>query len=150
MTPREGRLAWLVSGLIVLGIATTFVVNALRDNMVFFYTPTEVTSGKVAVDQYVRIGGMVVENSVRRQPDGVTVRFDITDTAAVLPVMYKGALPDLFQEGKGAVAQGRWDGQRFQAKEVLAKHDENYMPPEAQEAVDRQKRVAAMRATKEP
>lgn len=137
MTPRQTRFAWLAAGLIVLALITTFVVQALRENMVFFYTPTEIQAGQVSEGQYVRIGGLVAPDSLQRQPDGVSVHFAITDNGVALPVSYRGILPDLFQEGKGAVAQGYWDGERFTANEVLAKHDENYMPPEAQEALDR-------------
>lgn len=137
MTPRKQRLAWLLAGLAVLALITFFVVNALRDNMVFFHTPTEVLSGGVGEGKYIRIGGMVVPDSVRKQADGVSVRFEITDTNAQLPVTYRGILPDLFKEGKGAVAQGAWNGTVFIATEVLAKHDENYMPPEAQQALDK-------------
>lgn len=137
MTARQTRLAWLVAGLLVLAAMATLVVNALRENMVFFHTPTEIRNGSVASGQYVRIGGMVVAGSVARQPDGVSVYFAITDNGHNVPVAYRGILPDLFQEGKGAVAQGRWDGKLFTATEVLAKHDENYMPPEARESLNR-------------
>jgi cytochrome c-type biogenesis protein CcmE len=137
MTARQTRLAWLAAALIVISVIAIFVVNALRENMVFFYTPTEMRSGAVQTGQYVRIGGIVAPNSIVRQPDGVSVWFDITDNGKIVPVAYQGMLPDLFQEGKGAVAQGRWNGELFTADEVLAKHDENYMPPEAQEAIDR-------------
>ena len=137
MTARQTRFAWVAAGLIVLTLITTFVVQALRENMVFFHTPTEVMAGEVSAGQYVRIGGLVAPGSVRRQPDGVSVHFAITDNGVALPVSYRGILPDLFQEGKGAVAQGYWNGERFTANEVLAKHDENYMPAEAQEALDR-------------
>ena len=145
MTVRQTRLAWLVAGLIVIGVMAWFVVTALRDNMVFFHTPTEIRTGQVEAGRYVRIGGIVAPASVRRQVDGVTVMFEITDNGMNVPVAYRGMLPDLFQEGKGAVAQGRWNGELFSADEVLAKHDENYMPPEAQDALDRhQGTVAAM------
>lgn len=143
MTARQTRLAWLVAGLIVLGVMAFFMVNALRDNMVFFHTPTEIRTGKVESGRYVRIGGLVAPGSVRRQADGVTVNFEITDNGMNVPVAYKGMLPDLFQEGKGAVAQGHWNGELFSADEVLAKHDENYMPPEAQEALDRHRGTVA-------
>src|SRR5688572_18511848 len=111
---------------------------AFQENLVFFFTPTEVAANKAPQDRTFRIGGMVEKGSVRRQADGVTVQFTVTDTAKTIPVTFRGALPDLFREGKGVVAQGRLgaDGV-FQASEVLAKHDENYMPPEAAEAVKR-------------
>jgi len=137
MTARQSRFAWLAAGLVVVGLMSFFVVQALRANMVFFYTPTEVQAGSVEAGQYIRIGGLVSAGSLQRQPDGVTVHFAITDNGVALPVSYRGILPDLFQEGKGAVAQGYWDGKRFTASEVLAKHDENYMPAEAQEALNR-------------
>lgn len=143
MTARQSRLAWLLAGLIVLALIATLVVNALRQNMVFFHTPTEIRSGSVPEGQYVRIGGLVATKSVVRQPDGLAVHFEITDNGQNVPVVYRGILPDLFQEGKGAVAQGEWDGKIFAASEVLAKHDENYMPPEAQEALDRHESAAS-------
>lgn len=143
MTARQTRLAWLIAGLIVLALSATLVVNALRQNMVFFHTPTEIRSGSVPAGQYVRIGGLVAPKSVVRQPDGIAVHFDITDNGQSIPVVYRGILPDLFQESKGVVAQGQWDGKIFSASEVLAKHDENYMPPEAQEALNRNESAAS-------
>ncbi len=142
MSPRKKRLLWVVAAAGVLGIISIFVVQALRQNMVFFYTPTEVHQGKVGSQEYFRIGGMVTAGSLQRQADGVTVAFAIDDGATRIPVQYKGILPDLFKEGQGAVAQGYWNGQVFTAKEVLAKHDENYMPPEAQMAIDQQHQAA--------
>ena len=134
MKPRTKRALWIVAGLAGLGVAATLVLNAFQSNLVFFFTPTEVAANKAPQGRTFRIGGMVEKGSVKR--DGVDVRFVVTDTAKTLPVVYKGLLPDLFREGKGVVAQGRIgsDG-TFQAKEVLAKHDENYMPPEAAEAL---------------
>ena len=143
MTARQTRLAWLIAGLIVLALSATLVVNALRQNMVFFHTPTEIRSGSVPAGQYVRIGGLVASKSVVRQPDGIAVHFDITDNGQSVPVVYRGILPGLFQESKGVVAQGEWDGKIFAASEVLAKHDENYMPPEAQEALNRHESAAS-------
>jgi len=123
---------------VALGVATALVLSAFNENLVFFFTPSEVVEHKAPQGRTFRIGGMVEKGSVKREPDGVTVRFTVTDTAKSLPVQYKGSLPDLFREGKGVVAQGQLgaDGV-FQAREVLAKHDENYMPPEAAEAVKR-------------
>jgi cytochrome c-type biogenesis protein CcmE len=125
----------IVGGLATVAVVTALVMNALNSNIAFFVTPTEVSEGKAPQNKAFRIGGMVKEGSIRR--DNLTVHFTITDTAREVPVAYTGILPDLFKEGKGAVVQGRIapDG-RFTATEVLAKHDENYMPPEAQHALD--------------
>ena len=138
MKPRHKRIAAIAIGVVALGVVTALVLSAFQENLVFFFTPTEVVANKAPQGRSFRIGGMVEKGSVRRQADGVTVRFTVTDTAKTLPVVYKGALPDLFREGKGVVAQGRLgaDGV-FHASEVLAKHDENYMPPEAKLAVEK-------------
>ena len=144
MTARGKRLTLILAALALLGGATALVLSAMRENLVFFHTPSEVAEGKAPFGRTFRIGGMVVDGSLERLPDGVTVRFAVTDTAKSIPVVYRGALPDLFSEGKGAVVQGRLgsDGV-FVASEVLAKHDENYMPVEAQHAVDQAQRAAA-------
>ena len=136
MKPRTRRALWIVAGLAGLGVAAGLVLNAFQSNLVFFFTPTQVSAGDVPRDRSFRIGGLVETGSVQREKDGLTVRFKVTDSAKTIPVVYTGILPDLFKEGKGVVAQGRIgpDG-TFQAKEVLAKHDENYMPPEAAEAL---------------
>lgn len=138
MKPRSKRLLLLGSAAALLIGAVAMVLTAFQQNLVFFHTPSEVVEGKAPTGRTFRIGGMVEQGSIRREADGVTVRFAITDTAKVIPVSYRGALPDLFQEGKGAVAQGTLgpDGM-FHATEVLAKHDENYMPVEAQYAIDK-------------
>ena len=138
MKPRHKRIAMIVGGLAALAIAAGLVLTAFQQNLVFFFTPSQVAAQEAPKDRTFRIGGMVETGSVARQPDGLTVRFTVTDTAKSIPVVYSGALPDLFREGKGVVAQGRIgpDGV-FRASEVLAKHDENYMPPEAAEAVKR-------------
>lgn len=138
MKPRHKRIILIVGGLAVLGIVAALVLSAFRENLVFFFTPTEVVANKAPQGRTFRIGGMVEKGSVKRHADGVTVEFLVTDTAKTIPVTYKGSLPDLFREGKGVVAQGKLgpDGV-FRASEVLAKHDENYMPPEAAEAVKR-------------
>ena len=138
MKPRHKRIALIVAGLAILGIAVTLVLSAFRSNLVFFFTPTQVVEHEAPQGRNFRIGGLVEKGSVKRQPDGVTVRFVVTDTAKSVPVTFKGILPDLFKEGKGVVAQGKLgtDGV-FAASEVLAKHDENYMPPEAADAVER-------------
>jgi len=143
MKARHKRFLLIGIALALLGGATALVLNAFRDNMVFFHTPSEVAAGAVPQGRTFRIGGMVVAGSVAREADGQTVRFSITDTAKVVPVIYKGALPDLFKEAKGAVAQGKLGGDGvFQATEVLAKHDENYMPPEAKDAIDKAHKTA--------
>jgi len=137
MKPRTRRFAWIVSGVAVLGIAAALVLNAFRSNLVFFFTPTQVAGKEAPQGKPFRIGGLVVADSLVRDPDSLTVRFRVTDTAQTIPVSYTGLLPDLFKEGKGVVAQGTLgpDGV-FRASEVLAKHDENYMPPEAKTAID--------------
>ena len=136
MTPRRKRAAIIVGALIALALVTFFVVNAFRQNLVFFYTPAQIVAGEAPQGRAFRIGGMVVEKSLQRAADGVTIRFAVTDTDKTIPVQYRGILPDLFKEGKGVVAEGRWENGLFTASEVLAKHDENYMPPEAQDAVN--------------
>jgi len=136
MKPRHRRLAWILAGLIALSVATALVLNAFRSNLVFFFTPSEVAQGKAPTGLVFRIGGLVGDGSVQRE--GTTVRFTVTDNVHTIAVTYTGILPDLFKEGRGVVAQGLVlsDGS-FQAREVLAKHDENYMPPEAAEALKR-------------
>jgi len=134
--PRTKRIAMVAGGLTALAVVAGLVLSAFQQNLVFFFTPSQVAANEAPQGKTFRIGGMVETGSVKRQPDGLTVRFIVTDTAKSVPVVYRGALPDLFREGKGVVAQGRVspDGV-FQASEVLAKHDENYMPPEAAEAL---------------
>lgn len=147
MTPRHKRL---MLAAIVLGgtaVAVALVVNAFRSNLVFFYSPSDVMSQHAPKDRTFRLGGLVESGSVKRQPDGVTVRFVVTDTAKTIPVEYRGILPDLFKEGKGVVAQGKLEGDVFRAQEVLAKHDENYMPPEAADAVERAHKAAKQSQT---
>jgi len=137
MKPRHKRLAVIAIGVSGLTVAGLFVANAFRDNLVFYYSPTEIYQGKVPTGRTFRIGGMVEKNSVRRSPDGLKVDFVVTDFNQRIPVHYEGILPDLFREGQGVVAQGRLDGgARFVAREVLAKHDENYMPPPAAKALE--------------
>ncbi|HEX6632634.1 MAG TPA: cytochrome c maturation protein CcmE [Usitatibacter sp.] len=136
MKPRTRRALWIVGGLAALGVATALVLNAFRSNLVFFFTPTQVVANEAPQGRNFRIGGLVEAGSVVRDKNALTVRFRVTDTAKTIPVEYTGILPDLFREGKGVVAQGKLgrDGV-FHANEVLAKHDENYMPPEAAEAL---------------
>jgi cytochrome c-type biogenesis protein CcmE len=136
LKPRTRRALWIVAGIAALGVATALVLNAFRSNMVFFLTPSEVSDQKAPRDRAFRVGGLVEAGSVVREKDALTVRFNVTDTARTIPVVYTGILPDLFREGKGVVAQGRIGADGiFRASEVLAKHDENYMPPEAAEAL---------------
>lgn len=147
MKPRHKRFAFIGLGLVVIGIATVLVLNAFQSNLVFFFTPTQVANGEVPQGRSFRIGGMVEDGSLVRENDGLTVRFIVTDTAKRVPVTYKGILPDLFKEGKGAVAQGKLGGDgTFVASEVLAKHDENYMPPEAAEALAKAKASGAQQS----
>ena len=141
---RHKRLILLAGALVALGIATALVLSAFRKNLVFFITPTQILSGDAPRDRAFRIGGMVQAGSLQRQADGVTVDFVVTDLAHSVKVHYRGILPDLFKEGKGVVAQGRLDAHReFVAEQVLAKHDENYMPPEAADALKKGAAVAA-------
>ena len=149
MKTRHKRLLLIAIGLVILGLVAALVLNAFRSNLVFFFSPTQVAAGEAPKGKTFRIGGLVKEASLKREADGVTIAFVITDTAHDMPVRYKGILPDLFKEGKGAVVQGRvGDDGVFTASEVLAKHDENYMPPEAAKAVgDAQAQKAAIEAT---
>ena len=135
MKPRHRRIALIVAGVAGLALAATLVLQAFQDNLVFFFTPTQVVANEAPQGRAFRVGGMVEKGSVKRQPDGVTVHFVVTDTAKSIPVAFKGVLPDLFREGKGVVTQGRLENGLFVASDVLAKHDENYMPPEAAEAL---------------
>ena len=135
MKPRHKRLAIIAGALASIGIGAALVLNALDSNIALYVTPSEVAAGKAPQGKAFRIGGLVKDGSVKRSD--LTVRFVITDTAKEIPVAYTGILPDLFREGKGAVVQGRLgDDGVFAASEVLAKHDENYMPPEAKHAVE--------------
>ena len=128
-------MAGIALGVLALGVATALVLSAFEKNLVFFFTPSQVAANEAPQGKTFRIGGMVEKGSLKRE--GVEVRFVVTDTAKTIPVVYSGALPDLFREGKGVVAQGQLgaDGV-FRAREVLAKHDENYMPPDAAHAVE--------------
>jgi cytochrome c-type biogenesis protein CcmE len=136
MKPRHKRLIMVLAGLATAGVAVTLVVSAFRSNLVFFFTPSQIAADEAPRNRSFRIGGLVQTGSVHR--DGTTVQFIVTDTAKSVPVAYVGILPDLFREGKGVVAQGRLESDGvFHASEVLAKHDENYMPPEAAEALKR-------------
>ena len=145
MKARHRRLSIIVLCLAALGAAAALVLNAMQSNLVFFFTPTQVAAKEAPQNRSFRIGGLVEEGSIKRQPDGLTVNFNVTDTARTIPVVYTGLLPDLFREGKGVVTQGRIGAEGvFQADEVLAKHDENYMPPEAAHAIEQAKKTNAL------
>ncbi|WP_415036443.1 cytochrome c maturation protein CcmE [Azonexus sp.] len=137
MKLRHKKLALIGGALALIGIIAALVLNALNSNIALYISPTDVKNGKAPTDKLFRIGGLVKEASIQRQADGVTIRFIVTDTENEIAVDYVGILPDLFMEGKGAVAQGRMqENGIFKAQEVLAKHDENYMPPEAAQALN--------------
>ncbi len=133
MKPRHKRMAIAGGVVAVIGVAAALVLNAFQSNLVFFYSPSQIASKEAPTGRTFRLGGLVEAGSVKR--DGVMVNFVVTDTAQSVPVRYSGILPDLFKEGKGVVAQGQLHDGVFEAREVLAKHDENYMPPEAAEAL---------------
>ena len=136
MTPRKKRFWFITTGIVVLCIAAAFVLNAFQSNLVFFFTPSQVAKGEAPKNRLFRIGGMVKEGSLSKGSD--QIEFVVTDFTSEVSVRYSGLLPDLFKEGKGVVAQGRLNEQgQFAATEVLAKHDENYMPPEAKGAIDK-------------
>lgn len=136
MTRKKRRLYAVLAGMAVLGIAAALVLNAFEDNLVFFFSPTDLAAKELAPGQVIRVGGLVEEDSVERLEDGLTVKFTVTDTANTLPIHFTGVLPDLFREGQGIVAEGTMgpDGV-FVARDVLAKHDETYMPPEVADAL---------------
>jgi cytochrome c-type biogenesis protein CcmE len=150
MKRRHKRFALIAAGVAGLGLAVAFVLNAFQSNLVFFFSPSQIIANEAPVARNFRLGGLVEEGSLKREADGLTVRFRVTDTAHAIPVVYSGILPDLFKEGKGVVTQGRLstDGV-FHAEQVLAKHDENYMPPEAAEALERAQ-AGKMSATLKP
>ena len=137
MTPkRKQRMLLIASMVIGVGIAAFFALKAFNENLMFFYTPTAVVAGEAPADHLIRVGGLVTTGSVQRKSDGLTVTFDLTDNKDTITVQYTGILPDLFREGQGIVAHGRLQGDSlFVADEVLAKHDENYMPPEVADAL---------------
>lgn len=147
MKPRHKRMVLIIGALVVLAVAAMLVLNAFRSNLVFFYTPTQIANGEAPHNKPFRIGGLVKTGTLHR--DGVTAYFTVTDTSKDTIVKYTGILPDLFREGRGVVAEGRiGDDGQFTASEVLAKHDENYMPPEAKSAVDQAQQ--AMKTLKKP
>ena len=136
MKKRHKRIVFIVTSLAALGLATWLVLGAFRNNLVFFFSPSQIASKEAPVGRNFRIGGLVEKGSMKRDGDGLTVKFTVTDTANSVPVVYKGILPDLFKEGRGCVAQGHVGSDGiFYADQVLAKHDENYMPPEVADAL---------------
>ncbi len=144
MKTRHKRLIIIVAGIAVLGIALTLIFKAFNSNMVFFFSPSDIQAQKAPADRVFRLGGLVEEGSLQREDDGLTVHFKVTDNAETIAVVYTGILPDLFREGQGVVAQGKLDANGiFKASEVLAKHDETYMPPEVAEALEKTKQQAA-------
>lgn len=144
MKKRQKRLYLVAGGLAAVAAVTALVVNAFRDNLVFFYTPSDIAAEIVPFERTFRIGGLVEDGSVQRAADGITVHFQVTDTAVAVPVVYQGILPNLFREGQGVVAVGTLqEGGVFKATQVMARHDETYMPPEAAEAIERAQREAA-------
>ena len=145
MKARHRRFAWIAAGVAVLGLAVALVLNAFQSNLVFFFTPSQVVAKEAPQGRPFRIGGLVEAGSLQRTPNSLDVKFIVTDTVQRLPVAYNGMLPDLFKEGKGVVAQGSVgaDGV-FRATEVLAKHDENYMPPAAAGAIEKAQKDKGM------
>lgn len=140
MKTRHKRIGFIVAGLAGLGIAAALVLNAFQDNLVFFFSPSQVAAKEAPVGRHFRIGGLVEKGSMKRDSDGLTTRFMVTDTASSIPVVYKGILPDLFKEGRGCVAEGKVDSDGvFHADSVLAKHDENYRAPEVTQSIDKAK-----------
>ena len=136
MKPRTRRGLAIVAGLAALGVASALVLNAFQSNLVFFFSPSQIAANEAPRGQAFRLGGLVEVGSIKRVPNGLTVNFVVTDLAQKIPVSYTGLLPDLFLEGKGVVAQGKLGADGiFHAEQVLAKHDENYMPPEAAQAL---------------
>ena len=137
MKPRRKRLLWVLAGVALVGLAVTLVLRALDANVMFFYSPSQIHAGEAPQGAAFRIGGLVEVGSLQRSADGLQVQFMVTDEVQRVPVRYQGLLPDLFREGKGVVASGKLQANGvFEASEVLAKHDENYMPPEAAKAVE--------------
>lgn len=147
MKTRNKRFLLVAVGLLLLSLAVWLVLSAFQKNLVFFFTPTQILAGEAPQGRSFRVGGMVEKGSLQRQADGVTVSFMVTDTAQRVTVHYRGMLPDLFKEGKGVVAQGKLsESEVFVADEVLAKHDENYMPPEAAYALKKAEQASTLQA----
>ncbi|MBM5812641.1 MAG: cytochrome c maturation protein CcmE [Gammaproteobacteria bacterium] len=136
MTPRHRRMVGVAAILAGVGAAALLARLAFEENLLYFFSPSQIAAGEAPVERKFRVGGLVTPGSVQRDPGSLTVRFVVTDNRHSIPVRYSGVLPDLFKEGKGVVANGRLDGQGgFVAEEVLAKHDENYMPPEVADSM---------------
>lgn len=135
MTPRQKRMVTVVAILAGVGIATAFALKAFNQNLLYYYSPTQVHAGEAPDSRSIRVGGLVENGSLKRQPGSMEVTFTLTDYQQTIPVSYTGVLPDLFREGQGVIARGKLDGNRFVAEEVLAKHDENYMPPEVADSL---------------
>ena len=149
MKPRHKRALGITCGLAALGVAVALVLNAFNSNLVFFFSPTQVSANEAPLGRSFRIGGLVEEGSIKREAKGLTTAFVVTDLAKTIPVTYTGLLPDLFKEGKGVVAQGKLGADGiFRADQVLAKHDENYMPPEAADALAKAKAGAPQQSSK--
>ena len=140
MKTRHKRLLLVALGLTGISLTAVLVFSVFKQNMMLFHTPSEVFAKTIPLDRTFRLGGLVVDGSLQRENDGLTVHFTVTDKAQTVPVTYTGILPDLFREGQGVVAQGKMDGETFMAKEVLAKHDEKYMAPEVKDALEKAKK----------
>ena len=150
MKARHKRLAFIVVGLAGLAVAIGLIANAFNQNLVFFFSPSDIQANQAPINRDFRLGGLVEEGSLKRENDGLTVHFVVTDNANTIPVTFTGILPDLFREGQGVVAQGKLnENGTFMAKEVLAKHDETYMPPEVQDALDKAKQSASATVVKD-
>jgi cytochrome c-type biogenesis protein CcmE len=140
MKARHKRMAFITAGVAGLAVAVYLIAGVFNSNLLFFFSPSDVQANQAPVDRAFRLGGLVEEGSLTRENDGLTVHFNVTDNAHTIPVIFVGILPDLFKEGQGMVAQGKLNEKGvFMAKEVLAKHDESYMPPEVQDALERAK-----------
>lgn len=139
MTPRQRRMAWVAAVLGGVALSVALAVRAFQDNMFYFYSPTQIVNGEIPVNKTIRLGGLVIPGSIERAEGSLTVQFLVTDTKETVRVEYTGILPDLFKDGQGVIARGRQKGTVFVASEVLAKHDENYMPPEVADALHKAK-----------
>jgi len=150
MTPRQKRMITVVAILAGVGVATTFALKAFNQNLLYYYSPTQIHAGEAPSARTFRVGGLVENGSVKRLPGSLEVKFTLTDYQETVPVSYTGVLPDLFREGQGIIARGKLDGGQFVAEEVLAKHDENYMPPEVKDSLKPHMDAAATAGTPMP